>query len=353
MNKIVIETSHCLMGIGYTSIIASHLLKEKGIDSIVIGLSNDKAVFDLQLSNCSISPLPIFPVKDSHLYQSLKLSELSPQTILEVTHSEIKNCNPTIFNIQIDSLAEFIYKDSTTLKAFGLSLKQWGPKMLEKPYSEVQNKIRRQYLSGNNNSRVGYINGFTLYYHIIKHKCPNILDFNTINKIDYKNKIVFADSFEIHFKKLISTIPVNHLLSNCNMNLSIPLIFEGSYFFYYSHKSDFQANKMIYDYDLKSDIIRAFSATDNIIVAQLPGYKKGKIKISDISERLYELIPDLRKLNFEKELFLSMSYPIETITDSQTLENIQMLKENSVLTFGRFGSWKYLDLHELNWDEII
>jgi len=115
----------------------------------------------------------------------------------------------------------------------------------------------------------------------------------------------------------------------------------------------FKANKIIYDYDLNSDILRAFSATDNIIVTQLPGYKKGKIKIVDVSQRLCELVPTLKELKFEQELHLSMSYPIEAITDSHTLESIHLLNDNSVLTFGRFGSWEYLDLHELNWESIL
>jgi len=353
MTKTIIECSHCLLGIGYTSIIASHLLKQQGIDSIVVGLSTDKAVFDLQLSNCAISPIPIFPVKDSPLYKALNLRESFPESIVDVSYSEMKNCKVSDYNIQHGSLAEFIYKDPSALKAFGLSLKQWGSSILAKPFSEVQNKIKRHYQSGNNNSRVGYLNGFTLYYHFMQNSDPDILHCNSIEKIDYKNKILFTDSFEIHFKKLVSSIPIKHLFSNCGINISTPLIFEGSYFFYFNHSSEFTENKILYDCDLTSNILRVFSATNNLLVVQLPTFKKGKIEIVDVEKRLKEIIPNLAGLKFEKELYVSMSYPLESISDSFTLESIHTLKENSVLPFGRFGNWEYSDLHELNWESIL
>lgn len=353
MSKSIVEISHCLLGIGYTSILASHLLKEKGINSIILGFPKDKAVFELKLSNCSISPLPIFPVKDSFLFEALKLNESIPLSTVEVNYSEVKNCNYNDFKIHPNSLGEFIYKDDSALKAFGLSLKQWGESILTYPLTEVQNKIKRHYLSGTKNTRVGYLNGFTLYYHFLQKLNPDILNFTSLEKIDFKNKIVFTDSYEIHYKKLISTIPINHLLTNCNFEIHIPPIYEGSYFFYFNHSSEFLANKIIYDCDLNSNILRVFSATDSLIVVQLPSYKRGQIKVADISQRLRELVPTLKELNFEQELFMPMSYPIESITDSQTLENIHMLKENSVLPFGRFGNWEYSDLHELNWESIL
>lgn len=353
MTKNKIVCSYCLLGIGYTSIIVSHLLKGKGIDSIVIGLSSDKAIFDLQLSICSISPIPIFPVKDSSLYQTLKLDESLTQSIVEINYTEIKKCRISDFNIQENSLAEFIYKNSPSLKDFELSLKQWGSSILTKPFFEVQNKIKRHYLSSNNNPRIGYLDGFTLYYHFMLKSNPNILHLNSIDKIDYQNKIIFADSYEIHYKKLVSTIPINHLLFYCKINDSIPLLYEGSYFLYFTHSSVFQANKIIYDCDLYSNILRVFSATEYSIVVQLPSYKKGKIVISDISKRLLELIPTLKELKFEKELFLPMSYPIEPLTDNQTLKSINNLKINSIIPFGRFGNWEYKDLHELNWEDIL
>lgn len=349
MAKIKIECSYCLLGIGYTSIIASHFLKQKGIESLVLGIATDRALFDIQLSSDLISPLPIFPVYDSFLYQTLKLNEGFPQTIVEVSHTELNNCEVSKFTFKPNSLAEFILRDSSELSAFSLSMKQWGPAMLDNPYSEVKNKIIRHYLSGNNNSRVGYFNGMTLYYHFMNQSNPNILNFKLIEKIDYANKIIYTDSFEIYFRELISTIPVQHLFAYCKIPLTMPLLFEGSYFFYFSHASDFKANKIVYDYDLSSDILRVFSAKDNIIVTQLPGYKKGKVKIVDVARRLRELIPTLKELKFEKELHLTMSYPIESITNSQTLESIHLLKDNSILTFGRFGNWEYSDLHELNW----
>jgi len=353
MNKIKIECSHCLLGIGYTSIIASYLLKGKCIDPLIIGLTNDKPVFDLQLSIGKISPIPIFPVINSSLYETLKFGELFPCPNVEIINTEIENCKISDFKIQPKSLAEFIFNNPSELKAFGSSIKQWGTAILTKPFLEVQNKIKRHYLSGNNNSRVGYLDGFSLYYHFAQNTNHNIKYLNSIDEIDYQRKIVFTDNFEIHYSKLISTIPINHLLRYCRINDSIPLHFEGSYFLYFTHSSSYLTNKMIYDCDLSSDILRIFSTTDFSLLVQLPTYRRGVAKFDDIIKRLKDIIPELKDLKFERELFIYMSYPIEPIDDFTTIEKIQNLKENSVIPFGRFGNWEYKDLHELNWDAIL
>lgn len=353
MTKTKIECSHCVLGTSYSATIASHLLKVKGIDTVNLGLTNDHAILNLILSKGKISPIPIFPVLNSSLFKTLKFGDSYPQTIIEVSHTELKNCNIADFTIQPGSLAEFLYKDTSDLKAFALSYKHWGSAILSQPFSEIQKKITRHYLSATNNARVGFFDGFTLYNHFIRNNQPNIVKIKLIEKIDYKNKIIHTDNLEIRYNKLISTIPINILFRLCRLEIQDPLIYEGSFFFYFSHSSDFSANKIIYDYDLMSNISRIFSPTDNIIMVQLLSYKKGRIKIAEISKRLMQLIPSLKEVKFEKELYLTMSYPLESITNLNTLDVIKVLNENSVLLFGRFGRWEYKDLHELNWESIV
>ncbi len=140
MTKIKIECSYCFLGIGYTSIIASHLLRQKGIESLVVGIATEKALFDLQLSNYLISPLPIFPVYNSFLYHALKLNEGFPQTIIEVSHTDLTNCKPSKYSFIPNSLAEFILKDSSSLKAFSLCMISFYESIYTKYFTYQFNK---------------------------------------------------------------------------------------------------------------------------------------------------------------------------------------------------------------------
>ncbi len=109
---------------------------------------------------------------------------------------------------------------------------------------------------------------------------------------------------------------------------------------------------MVYDCDFRSSIFRVYSPSDTIIVAQVSSFKKGEVKALDIIKRIKELVPSIKSLTFEKELFFQMSYPLESISNSTVLANIKELKQNSILPFGRFGGWEYKDLHELDWESI-
>ena len=352
MTKNIIKCTHCLLGTGYTSMIASYLLKQKGIESLIIGLTNKNTSFEIQLSKCSISPLPILPITNTLLYKRLNFSELGPHSFLNSSFSESKNFDISEYEVKEGSLAEFLINNPSQLKAFGLSLKQWGSSIFSKPFTEVQNKIKRNYLSGNN-SRVGYHNGFSLYYYLLQKSFYNIRRIKKIDRIDYQNKIVYGHDIEIHYEKLVSSIPINHLLSYCNLNFSEPLVYQGSYFLYFTHTSSYSANKIIYDCDLFSIILRIFSASDTSIIVQVSSFNDIQRKMPIISKRVSELIPALKEIKFENKMFLPMSYPIEPITNTKTLESISSLKEFSLFPIGRFANWEYKDLHELNWEIIF
>jgi len=273
---------------------------------------------------------------------------------LKISFSELGNFNISDHEIHSKSLADFLYKDQSSLKSIILSIKQWGLSIFTNELSEVRNKISRNYIS-NNNVKVGYVDGLDLYYHFCFSSGlnPEVLNLKSIEKIDYKNKVILTNRGEIHYKKLVSTIPIKYLLGYCGFEtIDSAFISNPSYFFYFRHASEFPENKVIYDCDIRSSIFRFYSTTDNIIVAQISTFKKGKVKVSEIIGRIKELVPSIKSLTFEKELFFQMSYPVESISDPMVLDHIQELRQNSILPFGRFGSWEYKDLHELDWEGV-
>ncbi len=349
-----IESEYCLLGNGYASNIASYLLKQKGKKSTILGFNSSMKPYELKLANDIISPLPIFPEKNSALYEELQLGTLFPEAKVEISFSELGDFNISDHNIHNNSLADFLYKDQSSLLSIILSIKQWGLSIFTKELSEVRNKISRNYIS-NNNVKVGYVDGLDLYYHFCFSSGlnPEVLHLKSIQKIDYRNKVIFTNRGEIHYMKLVSTIPIKYLLGYCGIETSSSaFISNPSYFFYFRHASPFPVNKVIYDCDIRSSIFRFYSTTDNIIVAQISTFKKGEVTALDIIKRIKELVPSIKSLTFEKELFFQMSYPLESISNPMVLDTIQELRQNSILPFGRFGSWEYKDLHELDWESM-
>ena len=349
-----IECDYCLLGNGYASNVASYLLKKRGKQSTILGLGSSMKPYELQLGNDMISPLPIFPEKNSTLFEELELSTRFPEPKVDFSFSELGDFNISDHKIHRNSLADFLYKDESSLMSIILSIKQWGLSIFTDELAEVRNKISRNYISSNN-VKVGYLEGLDLYYHFCFSSGlnPEVLNLKSIEKIDYKNKRIITDRGEIHYKKLISTIPIKYLLGYCGLEApSSAFISYPSYFFYFRHTSPFPENKIFYDCDIRSSIFRFYSVTDNIIVAQISTFKKGEVTASEIIKRIKELVPSIESLTFEKELFFQMSYPVESISDPMVLGHIQELKQNSILPLGRFGNWEYKDLHELDWESM-
>jgi hypothetical protein len=351
MTKQKIKCSHCIVGSSYSAMIASHILSEQGINTVVVQTTS-RPTHELEIANMGICPLPIFPVRNSDLYRNLKLNEFTNETILNIEYSDSVSYSGKSLNYKSNSLADFLCNNSQLNKWIPISLKRWGKTILTESYSEVQNKIRNHYLSEMRSERVGFLNGHSVYYQLIKKNMKNVISVNSIIEIDYQNKTLNTDLYSIQFEKLISTIPINRLFEKSKIPFETELKYEGSYFNYFSHGENWKQNNLIYDCDLNTDIIRVFSPTNNIISVQLPTFKRGKISIENLKQDIKKLIPSLNNIKYEGEFFLSMSYPLESIINLNDLKNIEILKSYSVQPFGRFGNWEYLDLHELNWDNI-
>ena len=344
--------SHFIFGAGYTGLIAAYFFKQKGVNFLIAGTGQNQ-LFDIKVADSLISPLPIFPVDGSTLYKDLNLESLFTPAAVSVEDSATKNCSLSDYHYEKGSFAEFIYAGPTPEKRLALSMKHWGTSILTKPYLEIQSKINRHYLPGMSSTRIGYVEGLSLYWHFIKKEMVEVVDAGTFERIDYPNKIFYADKVEIHYEKLISTVPINLLFDACDLKVKPVLHFEAAYFLYFTHLSSFGINRIIYDYDMTSDVVRVIGITEFILAVQLPAYKKGVADLVCIKKKLEELIPFIKEIKFEKECFFKMSYPLEPIADPAVIDSKSLLIQNSIIPFGRFGNWEYSDLHELNWKSIF
>jgi len=212
-----VKVKYCLLGYGYASLVAyEKLLKTNKPEEILI-LQHNKAsqIFTIEHDDIDFSPLPIFPVKESALYNSDLFKNIPNQEPITVRFSELENIELHALEVTKGSLADFMIKKQGVDRNLCLGLKQWGKKMLYAPLSQVQDKIKRHYISNGGNTRLGYINSKSLYAYAIEKLNPEILRFETLESIDIEKKQVYLDNQIIHYDNLISTVPLHYLLDLC------------------------------------------------------------------------------------------------------------------------------------------
>lgn len=353
MSKEIVNVKYCILGYGYASLIAYHkILKNNDHDDVLILQSKEaKQIFTLEHQNFQFSPLPIFPVKESKLYNSDLFDDVAEQKPIMVSFSKLKNFDYSTFKIKEGSLADFMVKAQGVDKNLCLGAKQWGEEMFTVPFSQVQSKIERHYVNPKGNTRIGYINGKSLFKYAIDKLNPNVLNYLNIEYIDVKEKEVHLNDSILHYEQLISTLPIHKLLKLCSLEYYHDTSYAGCKFHFFTHDGDFKENQMIYDCDYHSDIIRIFSISNNFLMVQLNSKKRNSV-ISNIEDRVQELAPNISGLSHVRKLYVPMCYPTELILDKSTLDSIACLKKNDIIPFGRFGNWEYSDLHELDWSII-
>ncbi|CAM4099286.1 FAD-dependent oxidoreductase [Zobellia roscoffensis] len=355
MDKKHVKVKYCLLGYGYASLIAYQKLLEKNDHSDILILRDEKAdpIFTIDHEGISFSPLPIFPVQESELYNSSLFYDAPKQKPISVSFSELANFEHNPNEVKEGSLASFMIAKQGVDRNLCLGLKQWSRSMLSQPLSQVQDKIRRHYISNNGNTRVGYVDGKSLFKYTIDKLQPEILNFSKLQKIVVETKEIHTADHIIAYDHLVSTIPLHYLLQYCGLPQDHNTESASAYFKFFTYSKGFKENRIIYDCDLNSDILRLFSVSDTLIMAQIRGDKHGKVSNKKVQDRIQNLIPEIEGLTFARELFSPMGYPLELVTQPNSLKSMAILKENGVIPFGRFGNWEYSDLHELDWSSVV
>ncbi|WP_289036989.1 hypothetical protein [uncultured Zobellia sp.] len=355
MGKKHIKVKYCLLGYGYASLIAYQKLLEKNDHKDILILRDAKVdpIFTIDHKGVSFSPLPIFPVQESELYNSSLFNDVPKQKPISVSFSDLANFDFNEQNVTEGSLASFMIAKQGVDRNLCLGLKQWGNTMLSRPFSQVQDKIRRHYISNNGNTRVGYIDGKSLFKYTVDQLNPKVLPFSQLQNIMVEQKEVHTADHSIAYDHLVSTIPLHYLLQNCGLPQDHNTESACAYFKFFTYTKGFKENQIIYDCDLNSEILRLFSVSNTLIMAQIRGDMHGKVPNEKVQRRIENLIPEIEGLSFARELFSPMGYPLELVTQPKTLESLSFLKEHGITPFGRFGNWEYSDLHELDWSSVV
>lgn len=67
-------------------------------------------------------------------------------------------------------------------------------------------------------------------------------------------------------------------------------------------------------------------------MAQIRGDAYGQVTTEKIQARVQQLIPEIKGLQFARELYSRMGYPLELVDQPQSLESIAHLQKHGVKT---------------------
>lgn len=344
----------CILGGGPASLILCNLLKSLGISVVSIGPQKYDSLLPKLIQGKLINILPVFPVKNNEFCSNIFSTSLNLFPNLRIEHPESKN-----YQIKDNSESDFtkinLSKNEKLSKIIGNKL--FGDQMFIKSLPLLEDKVKRHY--GNDKptfTRSGFIKGLSPYYHLLS-SFDNVLFIKAvINYISFEEKSVHFHSLEkgvIQYKYLISTINVESLLNLAELSCNFNLRYEGARFHLYEIDIDLGTNRLIYDTDPSSPLVRIFTPYHGMLLVQIRKSFDEHTNICEIKESIFRLLGVSFNLKKILENNFSKCYPLD-ISNFKHFNEMKnkIIRDYDVLLFGRHGNFEYKDLHELDWSIV-
>lgn len=344
-----IRTKICILGGGILAHLCAMFLSVREKDALVLADSHYGMLDPTTLRGVSFNIIPIFATYNSILtkiFGSFCGSEsCSPLEVMSYGTSidyHYRHANDSEMFRFINETFKF------PQTALCLAEKHLGRTIFLREYPELVKKIKRHYSGISPVKRVGFKDGFSSYYTYMKKiDIPSMRI--TPRDIELKNKMVVTETCKITYDHLISTISLDKLIKLCHLPFEFSLLGEGASFLVFETNEKVRPNCMVYDYDWLSPVYRVFIPRENILIVQI-AQKSFGMSLQNVAERVCHIL-DLQTM---PECIAVKSaercYPLGVSNQGERDRLFNILKSYGVFPFGRFGSWEYKDLHELDWE---
>lgn len=342
----------CILGGGPASLLLCYLLKKRGISAISIGPNKYGALTPSSINNKPINVLPIFPVKEEVFCKKLFPSSLTSLPTLKIERPKPKFIKNN--RLPKGSFAENAYSNHGSL-SLSIGEKLFGGRIFSEELSLVIDKVNRHY--GFDNpliTRAGYVDGLSPYYRFLNGNLDLSFYEAELESISLHKKIVnyYSDKHgSLSYKYLVSTIDIDTLCQLIGSNNEFDLEYEGSMFQSYISDKDIGANRLVYNTDPQSPIIRIFTPCEGHVVVQISKHcqKFNNIEIEDGVRQAFKSSLKLELVSIDS---FKKCYPIH-IGNKESFKRLNsMMHQNDAFLFGRHGSFQYKDLHELDWNIV-
>lgn len=333
----------CIVGDGIASAILADQLGQRNTCSVAWVKTPGSP--SLETQNCcgeTISVLPMFPVAGASLTSQLWLGDDSGlrSNVLDISYAEELKSSSAFHR----SLSGKDSQAVLTWKLFGC--KQDAPLPLE-----VKRKISRHYENGFATSvRYGFQGGISPYVRYVQQASLAPVA-GPVTHLDLdRRRIRLATGRDIQFKALVWTKPLPLLLKHLGLGHGIDFHGLPTRFIICSTRVPIPENQLVYDCNQQSPIYRVFSPLENILVIQT-SIHAATIAAASVSAAASRLL-GIPECIVEKDIHVSLAYPLEFSPDEARHNIRSTLRDHGVFLFGRYATWEYLDLHELDWGVI-
>jgi hypothetical protein len=232
-----------------------------------------------------------------------------------------------------------------------LSEKLFGETIYEEPMPELRKKVKAHYIRSQKGKRVGYVNGKSPYYFILKDNNHREIIQDQIIFLDTKNKIVQTNNATVQYKVLINTFKLPQFLDLINIDHSLEFNSESANLVLLLTQENLKENMLIYDCDINSPIYRCFTPDCITIIVQLSKICSS-INIELIINHVKKILTINYDISYIGNKIITDSYPISITPYADFINIKQQLISQDIVLLGRYGNWEYKDLHELKWEQI-
>ncbi len=348
-----LRADYLIAGTGPSALMHYLHLKKMGRDVLLVGpdlYGHLKPVVYSEIGK-QVNLLPIFPVIESELWRKLNEEEISenPLTLQKLNLNGAGRQQPKIQNCYYNYLLQ---NQQNSNVPYILSYKQFGDLIFEHQLFELQKKLNRNYNSGRPKfMKAGFVNGLSPYYRYLKIREPYPVINEPVQFIDYPNKALHTKTSTVRYNNLIYTMPLHHLFDVTRLKKSFELVSGDAKFLIFFSSKTLPENHLWYCCNIQSNIYRAFVPHKNMIVVQL-SRKSWGVKPKMVGSELRNL------LNLEGGLFhidtktFPGCYPLDVYGVNEKNELTDFLSSHNFYFSGRFAEWRYIDLHEVDFDQF-
>jgi hypothetical protein len=291
--------------------------------------------------------LPIFPQRNQ-VFPSIN-SEGPDLALAHVGIPAVPECEtaPTP-----QSYAERAMRDFAPA-SLSLAWKQFGRRIWQEPLLEVQRKVDRAYgaASAKGAIRIGYIVGESPYSHelrkvIRRHRVINA----SPTAITDEQIVILNNGTRLPYQYVINTLPLPTIARI--LNLPDP---EGTFAgakFAIAYITSTAPSQLVYDLDPSTPIFRVLTPSADIAIIQL-SLSYGNAPRDIVRSRL-EYLLGVKVVDFHARSFcFPRSYPLDPPTEALTSIISNACQSYNIINIGRFAEWRYIDLHEVSWEERL
>lgn len=332
-----------ILGQGYTALLLATLLDRRGVTSLTVSTSTtDQLLVDIK--GRTLSALPVFPVRGSWLTSVLGLDNGS------LIIPEFRG-NPGVpaASPRAGSFSEFSQAHSGP-RGWTLGRKLFGLELMDRPLSELQQKVARHYPDGQAvDQRIGFVGGLSPYWTCVQRSNASHHVRGPAEEVDLPGRRIVARGLSVKYAVMVATVPFLKLARLVGPSVQARTVGAPTRFVYFISTSPVTPNRLVYDLALHSPVYRVFAPTSDVVAVQtsFDGLGTAPKLIAQRAEGLMNLNEGTLVPTEERRPL--MPYPLDLEPEAARAAVLENAGRRRVIPFGRMALWRYLDLHELDW----